>query len=81
MKRFAVIFLFVFCFSTAVFSQSGRKITPTPTSEPNVEEPVYSESAPYKPRRVYPPNWNEDKNSTRKKMQTEPSANKCAENQ
>jgi Ca-activated chloride channel homolog len=67
MKRFAVVFLFVVCFSAAVFPQSGRKITPAPTPEPNVEEPAYSESAPYKPRRVYPPNWNEDKNSREKK--------------
>ena len=67
MKRFAVVFLLVVYFSAAVFSQSGRKITPSPTPEPSAEESVYSESAPYKPRRVYPPNWNEDKNSREKK--------------
>ena len=68
MKRLAVAFLFVSCFSTLVFSQSGRKVAiPTATPAPNAETPVYSESAPYKPRRVYPPNWNEDKNSKAQK--------------
>lgn len=68
MKRFAVIFLFTAWFSTAVFSQSGRRITPTPTPPaPSVEESGYSESAPSKPRRVYPPNWREDNNPKSKK--------------
>ena len=80
MKRFAVVFLFVVCFSTAVFSQSGRRITPPTASTPvtTVEEPDYSESAPYKPRRVYPPKWNEDKNSKSKKDNSKPQTQKNA---
>ena len=76
MKRFAVVFLLVLGFAAAVFSQSGRKVSPTTTPTPSVatvEESDYSESAPYKPRRVYPPNWNEDKKSKSKKDNSKPS--------
>lgn len=67
MKRIAVAFLFVFCFLTTAFPQSGRKIAaPAPTPASEAKETGYSESAPYKPRSIYPPNWNEDKNSKSK---------------
>lgn len=76
MKRLAVVFLFVVCFAAAVFSQSGRKISPAanppPTASSGEEEASFSESAPYKPRRVYPPNWNEDRNSKSKKDDKKP---------
>lgn len=73
MKKFAVVMLFVICFAAAVFSQSGRRASPSPMPEPdNVEEAGYSESVPYKPRRVYPPNWNEDRNSKSKKDANKP---------
>ena len=73
MKRFAVVFLFVVCLAAAAFSQSGRKVAPVSTPAPVIaEESGYSESAPYKPRRIYPPNWNEDKNSKSKKDDKKP---------
>lgn len=63
MKKITVLLMLVFFIVSASLAQSGRKIAPAPTPEPKQEETGYSESAPYKPRRVYPPNWRNAKES------------------
>lgn len=56
MKRLAVYLIIVFSLTAAVSAQSGRRVKPTPTPLPEVDAAdQYSESSPYKPRRVYPP--------------------------
>ncbi len=76
MRKFTVIFMLVACFSTAVFSQSGRRVAPMPTPAPTLaEDEGFSESTSYQPRRIYPPNWRGEDNSNSKnsaKIQTQP---------
>jgi VWFA-related protein len=69
LKRFVVFLLAVFCLSVTASAQAGRKIQPTPTPTPDavVEESSYSESAPAKPRRIYPPNWRSEQNKAKDK--------------
>ncbi len=58
MVRFFVSFLLLLSLATIVFTQSGRRIKPKPIKTPViVDENSYSESRPYKPRRIYPPNY------------------------
>ena len=54
MRRFFVALFFVAAVPTLLFAQSGRKIEPTPTPVPSVEEDpsTYSESTPQKKRPV-----------------------------
>jgi len=60
MRRFVVFSLFIICFSTAVFAQSGRKITATPTPDQSISQSNkddntgYSESKPLPKRAVSP---------------------------
>jgi len=69
LKRFVVFLLAVFCLAGAAAAQSGRKIQPTPTPVPETveEESSYSESAPSKTRRIYPPNWRNEQNKPKDK--------------
>lgn len=67
MKRLIIIFILSAFFSTAVFSQSGRRVAPVPASSPTaVEDEEFSESAPYQPRRIFPPNLRGNDNSNSK---------------
>lgn len=67
MKRFILLALLVICFSIAVFAQSGRRVKAQPQPTPVLlDEDIFSESRPYKPIRIYPPNY-KDKNSTKDK--------------
>jgi VWFA-related protein len=80
LKRFVVFLLAVFSLVGAATAQSGRKIQPTPTPVPVVEEESdYSESAPSKTRRIYPPNWRNERNKSKDKSspktQTQPTPN------
>ena len=54
----------LFCAAVS-YSQSGRKIEPTPTPTPNIED-TYSESKPYKTRKIYPPNFRKERDSEKK---------------
>ena len=57
MKKFGLIWLIVLSLFTISSAQSGRKVTPAPTSTPTVEvkkEPSYSDSSPNKPRSIIP---------------------------
>ncbi|HEX8250346.1 MAG TPA: VWA domain-containing protein [Pyrinomonadaceae bacterium] len=70
LKRIVVFLLVVFALVGAGLAQSGRKIQPTPTPlEPAVveEESTYSETAPSKTRRIYPPNWRKDREKSKDK--------------
>lgn len=89
LKRFVVFLIAIFALAGAAQAQSGRKIEPTPTPTPPAveEEPTYSESTPNKPRRIYPPNWRNErekalekerakaKNKQTPKTQTQPTPN------
>lgn len=80
LKRFVIFLLAVLSLVGAATAQSGRKIQPTPTPAPVVEEEAdYSESAPSKTRRIYPPNWrnerNKSKDKPKPKPQTQPTPN------
>lgn len=70
LKKFVVFLLAMFALVGAVAAQSGRKIQPTPTTAPvavEEEESSYSESAPSsQPRRIYPPNWRNERNKSSK---------------
>ncbi|HEX8738219.1 MAG TPA: VWA domain-containing protein [Pyrinomonadaceae bacterium] len=70
LKRFIVFLLAVFALVGAAAAQSGRRIQPTPTPTPAVveEESTYSESAPSKTRRIYPPNWRSDRDKSKDKQ-------------
>mgnify|MGYP002778966717 CR=1 FL=1 len=72
-KRFIVLLIAVFCLTaSAVFAQSGRRVkpaaapTPAPVSQEEEKE-SYSESAPEKPRRIYPPNWKNERDKAKQK--------------
>ncbi|HEX8368543.1 MAG TPA: VWA domain-containing protein [Pyrinomonadaceae bacterium] len=69
LKRFVVFLLVVFALVGASAAQSGRKVQPTPTPAPAVveEESSFSESAPSKTRRIYPPNWRNDRAKSKDK--------------
>jgi VWFA-related protein len=69
LKRFVVFLLAVFALVGAAAAQSGRKIQPTATPTPAAveEESSYSESAPSKPRRIYPPNWRNEREKEKAK--------------
>lgn len=69
MKQFAVILILVLSGIVQVYAQSGRIILPTPTPTPDAED-VYSESKPYKSRKIYPPNWRK-KRETKKETKPE----------
>jgi VWFA-related protein len=80
LKRFVVFLLAVFALCGAVWAQSGRKVQPTPTPAPVVEEESsYSESAPSKTRRIYPRNWRSDRDKSKDKpapkTRTQPTPN------
>lgn len=69
LKKFVVFLLAIFVLSGAAAAQSGRRIQATPTPTPAAveeEEAGYSESAPSKPRRIYPPNWRNERNKSSK---------------
>ena len=69
LKRFIVFLLVVLALVGAAAAQSGRKIQPTPTPTPVFEEEsTYSESAPSKTRRIYPPNWRSDRDKSKDKQ-------------
>ncbi|MEZ5347377.1 MAG: VWA domain-containing protein [Pyrinomonadaceae bacterium] len=58
--RFTTIFFIILVFSILVFPQSGRRITNPATPVTTIKviaEDTYSESRPYKPRRLLPPNY------------------------
>jgi Ca-activated chloride channel homolog len=71
--RFIVLLLAVFCFAAAAaFAQSGRRVKPAaPPAQSEVsqeeEKESYSESAPEKPRRIYPPNWKNERDKAKQK--------------
>lgn len=74
MKKFICGWIVIFCAFSIVSAQSGRRIEatpmPTPTPEPVID---YSETAPNKPRTVYPPNAvrrREDKKTAKKNSKT-----------
>lgn len=68
MKNFiTILFTVLFCAAFA-YSQSGRKVEPTPTPVPNAED-VYSESKPYKTHKIYPPNYKKEKKADKKAEQ------------
>ncbi len=73
MKKTAVILILMLSGVATVYAQSGRIIAPTPTPTPDAEE-IYSESKPYKSRKIYPPNWKREnkseKNSEPETVQT-----------
>ncbi|HEX9960569.1 MAG TPA: VWA domain-containing protein [Pyrinomonadaceae bacterium] len=80
LKRFVIFLLAVLSLVGAATAQSGRKVQPTPTPAPVVEEASdYSESAPSKTRRIYPPNWRNEraksKDKPTPKTQTQPKPN------
>ncbi len=61
MKKLAILMILVF--SAAALSQSGRRIRTEATPQPvAVDETRYSESRSYKPRRLYPKNYQIQKN-------------------
>lgn len=56
MKKFAILMILVFC--SAALAQSGRRVKAAPTPEAvTVDESQYSESRSFKPRRIYPKNY------------------------
>ncbi len=62
MSRILLSLLFVVCFSTILFAQSGRRIKLQPKPTPVLlAENQYSESRSYKPLRIYPPNYRRKK--------------------
>ncbi len=66
MKKFWILFLVLISVSLA-FAQSGRRITEKPQPTPVViDEDSFSESRAYKPRIIYPPNY-QDKKSKKTK--------------
>ncbi|MDQ3798457.1 MAG: VWA domain-containing protein [Acidobacteriota bacterium] len=70
LKKFVVFLLAMFALVGAAAAQSGRRVQPTPSPTPAAveeEESSYSESAPSsKPRRIYPPNWRNERSKSSK---------------
>lgn len=81
-KNITVLWILILVVAGGAFAQSGRKIAPKPTPDVvNVDDAGFSESAPYKPRRIYPPNWKENKETKQKSAPSFQNTNVPAEAQ